>query len=342
MEACALMQSVNIRGNSFHGEGAEAFVSYNPYSYQESCRTVDSYLRESEGHLFRQLYQLEEYLSWAVPAKFLADAVVIVNGSDGRLENTPVACRLSPISLTVIGRTRENMAGIVLEVSKVERSLRDFRVLDLLIEEKLFDPDDGNLCLSGYRGVSRRPWPDTILDGICILGEMGIFDAARRRVFEEWEIPAIRKELKRNLIRFLGIAKSGCRKDTRHFDLETGDLFFDPQRYVRGLKYGPIRAVQLLLTLRRLVNGFDADEGLRTGSIQKLAVLYPDETDVMLSYKKALGIYHHQQHMRCCGGTGHIRVAPSELQSISETIASFVDIEFHRIVDRNGRSAPVK
>ncbi|MBW7944650.1 hypothetical protein H3C70_04625 [Patescibacteria group bacterium] len=253
------------------------------------------------------------------------DVTILVPGSDGKLEKGPFLKGMySPMEVVVICN----------EIGTFEET-RD-SIIDLARDGGLPSTDDRmehkvlaqpRAPLSGYKGETRHSWPDRILNSKLVFGPAELFEQAQDQVFQEWRsIGDVRSSVKGYLKQFVATTRTGevtRRGEThRHFDLDTGEIFYDENNYVLGLKYGPIRALQVFLAKYQLETGARAQG--ETNTVRKLLTLFPGEDEVALAYQMALRIYHWQQFETKNGKPAYVQIKSQELRSITRPILDFI------------------
>jgi hypothetical protein len=108
---------------------------------------------------------------------------------------------------------------------------------------------DGDEKLSYYPG-NTTPFPGRVIEGEFIAGNPSLVTVARRKVFDEVaNDPKILAGLKEDLKVYRKVCESGLSRKVQQFDLDTGELFFNPENKQFGLKYGVLRYVQSALSI---------------------------------------------------------------------------------------------
>ena len=246
---------------------------------------------------------------------------ITVPGSDGKLEKGPFLKDMySPLELLILitedlNITFLNQALLAIHPTTVS--------IDPRFEYKSLAE---TTILSGYNGDPQRAWPDRIINAHLLFGEENIHITAMERVQIEWNsIAKVRKSVKNYLNQFLNTSTTGKSRNSIHFSLEKGNIYYDKSKFVMGLKYGPIRALQVFL------NKFQLEKGLKvvgtTNTIQKLNLLFPQDLDVPeveYAYIQALRIYHWQQFEAKNGRDANLQIQPGILTSIIDPIYQFI------------------
>ncbi len=295
-------------------------------------------LDPNEGFIYERMLYIRNFLEQNINPEILSRTAILVVGSDGRLENAPDSISLSPMEFCTLGRRDEDFECIE---KVIKQGINEDILTDVMpiIERKDLDKVDTDAAyvISGYGGSAKRAYPDRILDAAFLIGNSDLVDKAYQQVFLEWKaVKEVRDALKQNYRNFGKTTLSGISRGKHHFDLETGELFFDKEKNIRGLKYGPIRLMQSILTIRQLVKQ-QADGVLPSNTIQKLQTLYPDETEVIGCYDQALVFYRQQQHERAIGESGQIKVDPANIQHICKIIHEFAVREYEHFQHDNSK-----
>lgn len=185
-------------------------------------------------------------------------AHIVTTGSDGREEKK--GDQTSPIeAIVLLDRVPTNNVEDIEAIRK--RCMENLLATMFFpsVEVKILDRDD----VAAYQDGANKPlWPSRIIDAVSlsvvnvslltdskiklhgeILSDVGkgkIVKRVRDR-FSEYRVVCQR-----------GGLKSFHGKDTRHFDVEKGEMYFDSQYGVKvwSVKYGPLRAVQMFLVDR--------------------------------------------------------------------------------------------
>ncbi len=248
-----------------------------------------------------------------------AEFAVLIAGSDGKLECAPICCEvlIKPIEFILVA-TSNAIAAEAKEILAATAACPHELPFDD-IEVKSLESD---LPLSGYFGNLRHAWPDRILSAQFVFGSPEVRDQAVFRIHHEWESQRkIRESVKNNLKVFLKTCDSGFH-DQQQFNRATGEIYFEPTQFILGLKYGPIRSIQVFLTLSQLTNRFGAELPLNTS--EKLEMTFPHDRDVLEAYQIALRIYHWQKEQYVKNRDPNITLDSSELDQIVDTIVAFI------------------
>lgn len=237
---------------------------------------------------------------------------------------------VSPIEFCVLGKNEADYTVINTAIVKGIKS-KIIHAADSAVEWKNLSIRSVNYLISGYNGEPYRVWPDRIFDSLMLEGNEHLVIDACKRIHEEWKSNSvIRERLRKNLKMYLLTNRTGTNNYKTHFDSSTGEIFFDKQQYIRGLKYGPIRLVQGILTLHQLENGIINTD---TRTIVKLREQYPLDSEVRLAYQHALLIYHAQQEHFSKNGNGHMIINPHVLSKITQTIDHFATRELRSMTN---------
>jgi len=284
-------------------------------------------LSTSSVTTYHEAIKLRNRLRIDTAAKILLDNMastpevsVIVAGSDGKLEKGPFLDRdYSPLELIII--CCEAQLGTHLRDQLL--LLADQGILpatDNRIEVKVLA---GSEKISGYEGNTHRAWPDRLINVRKVFGRNEVYDQAISQVQSEWkEEGDVRKSVRNYLSQFMKTCETGGSRGRKHFDTTTGEIFFDPQSYVLGLKYGPIRALQVFSTMHELNKGIQGK--IESNTSDKIAILFPCNSEVIESYQMALRIYHWQQYRAKLGENAEIKLQPYELRKIVDPIYNFI------------------
>ena len=185
--------------------------------------------------------------------------------------------------------------------------------------------------LSSYNGDPKHLWPDRILSSQIVYGSPKLLVEAREKVIQEvLRNPLAVKQVRQQKNRFLRTTETGRSSSNGntivHFDPITGIMYHDPNNYIRGPKYGPIRAVQTHLTIEQVNRGL---VNLDPNTLNKLSFIYSDghlgEIDTAAlakAYAQAQYYYHLLQAMYHEGNNKFIQfeIDPKIMVSISNTI----------------------
>lgn len=255
----------------------------------------------------------------------LNQVAVIAPGSDGKYEKGPFLSNMySPLEFLVIhvGQDSRVIAQALLALENIGEAL-DF---DKRIEFK--DLAISELCVSGFNGDPKKAWPDRTMNAHLLAGNEVLHLEAHARVFTEWqENSRVRKSVKDYLHQFVQTCHTGLSRKKMQFNLETGDIFYDRDTFVVGLKSGPIRALQVFLVRYQLSKQIFVP--LETNTIKKIQLLFDTRdsvvSDAVAAYQQALRIYHWQQYQAKSNQDPHIQLHPQSLQSIVEPITCFID-----------------
>jgi hypothetical protein len=294
----------------------------NPFVELQIERCMD----HNQRWLYERLRQTQEVLENAIPENLKKRCAVLVVGSDGRMENAPGSILLSPLEFCIIAICEEDAVAID---AYIKEQANAGHLLSVYAKAEYKILNQGNM--SGYDGDPRRAWPDRVLDSAFLVGSFEVINEAYSKVFEEWVTNGkIRENVRHNFTTFLKTTQTGISRGKQHFDRETGKILFDKEEYIRGLKYGPIRLLQSLLTIKQL-NTQQRIAPLDTNTIAKLLTLYPDATEVADAYREALFIYHTQQEQRSLGADGVVEVEPERLNKVLDIISTFADEEMRKM-----------
>jgi hypothetical protein len=292
---------------------------------------VSQCLDTNEKFLHDRLTTVYDYFQKELSPDLLQHISILVVGSDGRLENAPDSITLSPVEFCILSKTEEHAIPVLDAIQKGIQTQK-LKSIEASVECKLLNSTQKDYVLSGYCGDKNKAWPDRILDAVYLMGSEEYVKEAYFKIFDEWNTnKSVRNSIKAHLKKSRRTTLTGLSRDDKHFDRDTGELFFDKNLYIRGLKYGPIRLVQHILTIRQLVRQ-GADGVLPTSTHGKLAVLYPHEQHVIDTYCESLVIYHQQQSKRANGETGYIQVNPVVLNNICDVIYSFSEREYNNLM----------
>jgi len=206
---------------------------------------------------------------------------ILTTGSDGRLEKGPV----SEMEFIIL---REDTADAEQKMSKVIDKINNCpnELADKDIEIKIL----GKNSMSNYRGYLITPM--RISDSVLLAGSEEIYAKARMQFLGELfgetgkKILETMKEKKRGARK---VTDSGSQRykqqDLIHFDLDTGESYYDPLANSRSFKEGPLRFVQYSLmhdiikyfTTQDKEKSFKMLENLPKNTEEKLRYLWVKE-----------------------------------------------------------------
>lgn len=175
---------------------------------------------------------------------------VVVTGSDGRLEKG-IGSRLEFIVLHPSTRGLSWMVSdIIMEQLNALNGYQDRKDHDT-VEIK----DTDNETMSYYKNDKTRVFPTRLLDSAQVFGDPKPMSIARFKLYEEFNSPAgssildAIKEKKRQykIVSMQGVQKYNKDITIRHFDMEAGVCFYDPDSMRYSFKIGPLRFVQMAI-----------------------------------------------------------------------------------------------
>lgn len=231
---------------------------------------------------------------------------VLLIGSDGKREKGPY----SPLEFVILSKDqaqaeyasslikKHSTTDISFDVDPEAQCLPD---VDHDIEIKLItDNPETQQPLSGHYGNVRNSWPDRVLASQIVYGSPKIQEEAQAMVLKEYaNITQVRERMRRTKKYFEKVSRTGTSNvkgnEVEHFNQRTGQLRFNPSEYARGLKYGPIRLVQLCLTLYQLEQQIPSVDPHIITRINQLLTGQCDLEPTINSYAESLRSYHLQQ-----------------------------------------------
>jgi hypothetical protein len=246
---------------------------------------------------------------------------IATTGSDARLEKGPV----SPIEtvLFTLGRSGDNEMLCRLKdcISRTETlSLydQDIDVRDIS-KGRLSEMTVNKGQPNQFSLIS----PNRMLDVGLMFGNESIYRAARDTFFSELTSElgsSIFEKVKDRTKEHRFVTSTGTQKYSRgellkHFDLDNGLAYYNPQQKVWSFKQGPIRAIQYALVrdiIKYLRHGGNKNlvSSLPSNTIEKLNLLEVDHllalshnqlSDLSDNYKYFLWAYHKSQNAYKCG-----------------------------------------
>lgn len=242
---------------------------------------------------------------------------IVLTGSDARRESGPSK------SFQLVVLCNEKKVGN--EISrKLFKNARHLSIEGETIEIKILGDDDS---INYYERNHGNYWPCRILNTQLLFGSTSLLTKAREKIVSDFQHKkCLREDSRKNKRRFKKTTRDGKSKveskQVEHFDQENGIINYQPDQYVRGLKYGPIRLLQYLLLefqLNNLVINIDPN------TVEKLIALIGYREDVILAYLEALKSYHYQLVLAEQGKSGILEVDPQFIKWITHTILSFAD-----------------
>lgn len=226
-------------------------------------------------------------------------------GSGGRLECGPH----SDMDLLIVAQDYELM-------TLSEHIKGRFDKILMEVDFKCIPVDE----LVAYKGDVHNPRPSRSYDADVILGDC---EGRLKSAFNEQLIREVKnggkgisRKLKSRVGQFRGICIKGGDQlfngqVVKHFDLDEGILYYDPNEYIGSVKYGPLRMVQMRIAydITRLIRRYDDPSGfmreLPSNTSQKLAYLEEENVgrlevselkELIYYYNYFLWLYHKSQY----------------------------------------------
>ncbi|MFW6014298.1 MAG: hypothetical protein ACOCQG_03945 [Candidatus Nanoarchaeia archaeon] len=177
------------------------------------------------------------------------DTTICTTGSDSRLEKGP--------------KSELELLLLLPEKSEKRNSLDDLKYLIKNCEGLNFDEDielkyveEGGLSETTIKTNESKTIkltsPDRMIDCCYLAGSLYLYNRARKKFEKELREPKYGKKILRSMrdrlrehrnITFTGTQKYK-KNILKHFDIETGEVFYNPKENAYGFKQGPLRAIQ--------------------------------------------------------------------------------------------------
>ena len=285
-----------IRGYSSY---VDHLVAFNRKIHDEVSQELPSYFEDFEG-----------------------DIAITTTGSDARLEKGPV----SLIEIMLFGKN-------AIEIQEAHRRLSEYmahndnvNLFDQYVEIKDISSDPISYYLGGIsdRGNTKLTSPNRILDSRLFFSTDEILNPTREKFISETrssEGKSILKDIKEKYREHRETSLTGIqdykRKKLKHFDLEAGISFYNPEEHIWSFKQGPLRMVQYAIVrdvLKRIRDGTINEDVffLPKNTVKKLHTLEVDGRtnvshgqieDLSDCYKYFLHQYHLAQFVYRNNGT---------------------------------------
>jgi hypothetical protein len=269
-------------------------------------------------------------LLWAAESRFnpifypfYEDVDVLLTGSHARLENR---FALPP----------DRPTWDIILVGKNDQRLQECReLLFNKVEEGILPPINPDVetinvqrekPLSVY-GNTHSAWPDRLMYSHVLSGSRSHFFAADERISNEWEqSPEIKKNVLNTYQRFVRSIETGIYSAKQQFDTETGEIYYSPTDKVFGLKFGPLRVLQLFFAIDDLSQRWKRIRpSYETNILKRLESFFPNEAEtVRFAYDQALCVHHWQQMQSSLEKDATLHLGKEQLRSITQPILDFV------------------
>lgn len=222
------------------------------------------------------------------------DYAIAVTGSDGRYEKSQ---ELSPVELILItSNTQTDLTPVL--------NLQNTPGFDKTFESKEIGRDNP-LYFLGNRNIV---YPSRVFDAELLVGNEDLYEAYIAQTEQELNTGDGKRYL-RHVGKALQRAKrdlregNTCAKNTKYhcFDMNTGELFYDPEHYVKATKNGLLRSVQYKVSqeiTRNLVTGKIAPGkvvDMPTNLTQRLHYFHHNN-DSAINERELADIVHAYQH----------------------------------------------
>lgn len=238
---------------------------------------------------------------------------ITTTGSDGRLEKGPV----SPIEVLVL--RRDNIFDETLKILKDYTCATNGKnVFNKYWEVKNIEQDSLYKCLAynNEGSIVEFNSPNRIFDLRLLYGDKSIFSDALNKFGLE-----LKSSKGKNMLRMLkervkthsNISLSGLQNFKKsgliHYNLESGESFYNPSKNLWSFKQGPLRTIQYALIrdlTKKVREGFSSEvifdlpknvvEKLNRLEVEGLSNITPGQLDELTdSYKYFSHLYHKSQ-----------------------------------------------
>ncbi|MGM5481902.1 MAG: hypothetical protein ACQESF_00425 [Nanobdellota archaeon] len=192
------------------------------------------------------------------------DMTLCTTGSDARLEKGPRSDLELMVLLPESGDDKNSIDALNYLMKNCEGL-----EFDEDLEFKYIEKGDlSRTTLNSSDGSSvQLVSPDRMIDCCYMTGSHYLYNRSRKKFVKELKDNEygknILKKIKDRVRNHRKITRTGAQKykgsTVKHFDLDTGDVFYHPQNSIYSFKQGPLRAIQTSL-VRDFVKGIKSDK----------------------------------------------------------------------------------